>query len=374
MKKIILIIISVALFTSCGGDKRKGSFELKGTLENSKGETIYLEELSPNGIKAIDSTSLDDKGNFEFMNANPKIGFYRLKVNEQNFAMLVCDSTQKITLTGNIIDLGNTYKVEGSPDTKLFLQFNAIGKGIQAVADSLGREFNAILGNMQKDSLRMDSLSKVFEPIYTGTINKRVQVIADLILANLGSMACLAGIQQLQPEKFLDVYTKLDESLSEKYPGNTYILRFHQEVENLSRLAIGSQAPEITLPGPDGTLVSLSTFRGKIVMIDFWASWCKPCRKENPNVVRLYNLYHKKGFEVFGVSLDEEKDNWIDAIKTDGLTWIHVSDLAGWKSSVCPVYGISAIPLTVLLDKEGRIIDKGLRGPDLEKRLATLLN
>ena len=135
MKKIILLLSSVILISSCGGNKRTSPFELKGNLENSKGQTIYLEELSPNGIKAIDSASLDDKGNFEFLNASPKIGFYRLKVNEQNFAMLVCDSTQKITVTGNIVDLGNTYKVEGSPDTKLFLEFNAIGKGIQMVED-----------------------------------------------------------------------------------------------------------------------------------------------------------------------------------------------------------------------------------------------
>jgi peroxiredoxin len=142
----------------------------------------------------------------------------------------------------------------------------------------------------------------------------------------------------------------------------------------LRNVAVGQAAPDITLPSPDGKNVSLSSLRGKYVLIDFWASWCGPCRQENPNVVRMYNKYKDKGFEIFGVSLDESRDKWLKAIAMDKLTWPHVSDLKGWSSAAAQLYNIQAIPQTLLLDKEGKIIAKNLRGKALEEKLASLLN
>ena len=132
---------------------------------------------------------------------------------------------------------------------------------------------------------------------------------------------------------------------------------------------IGDVAPDINLPGPDGKPVSLYSLRGKYVMIDFWASWCGPCRRENPNVVNVYNKFKDKGLEIYGVSLDAKKDQWVAAIEQDGLPWIHVSDLMYWNSVVVPQYQIQGIPATVLLDKEGKIIARDLRGAQLEQKL-----
>lgn len=131
----------------------------------------------------------------------------------------------------------------------------------------------------------------------------------------------------------------------------------------------GQPAPDIALPGPDGQIYRLSSLRGKWVLIDFWASWCRPCRMENPNVVRLYQKYHPKGFEIFGVSLDYQREAWLQAIKQDNLMWTHVSDLKGWQSAAAQLYRINSIPSTVLVDPEGRIAAKGLRGASLEARL-----
>jgi peroxiredoxin len=143
-------------------------------------------------------------------------------------------------------------------------------------------------------------------------------------------------------------------------------------IEEQKKTAVGVVAPDFTMNDPDGKPIQLSSLRGKVVMIDFWASWCAPCRQENPNVVKLYNQYHDKGFEILGVSLDRGKDEWIQAIKDDQLTWLHVSDLQFWQNAVARQYGVNSIPQTYLLDKEGKIIAKGLRSEQLAAKLGEL--
>lgn len=134
----------------------------------------------------------------------------------------------------------------------------------------------------------------------------------------------------------------------------------------------GAPAPEISLNTPEGNVLKLSDLKGKYVLVDFWASWCKPCRRENPNVVKAYNKYKDKGFEILGVSLDRDRARWLQAIQADGLTWKHVSDLKYFQCEAAVDYGVSAIPFTVLVDKEGKIIAQNLRGPSLERKLEEL--
>lgn len=142
------------------------------------------------------------------------------------------------------------------------------------------------------------------------------------------------------------------------------------EATALERLSVGAIPPEISLPTPDGNVFKLSSLKGKVVLLDFWASWCKPCRQENPNVVRVYQKYNKEGFEILSISLDRDKSSWLKAIKDDNMTWHHVSDLKFWQSAAAQEYQVKAIPATFLLDKEGRIVAKNLRGPALEAKLA----
>lgn len=370
LKNTLLVACTILLIACSGNKEKSGNYEISGKLSNGVGgESLYFEELSPEGKIILDSTKLNESGEFVFKTKNLAIGFYRVKVDESNFAMLVIDSTQKVMITGNIKDLGNTAKVEGSPDTKLFLDFNNLAKSFQVRIDSLQQAFQMKMASIKMDSTKMDSLSNVFEPIYNKLMDENMNQVAIIVMANPTSLACLAGIQQLNPEKYLDVYIALDKGLYGKHPGSKYIQRFHEEVTSISKLAIGSASPEIALATPDGQQLSLSSLKGNVVLVDFWASWCGPCRKENPNVVKLYKKYHSKGFEILGVSLDQSKDKWVEAIKQDGLEWKHVSDLRGWESSVCPVFGINSIPFTLLVDKEGKILAKGLRGAALANRL-----
>jgi peroxiredoxin len=171
---------------------------------------------------------------------------------------------------------------------------------------------------------------------------------------------------------FIACGTAHQEKRSSTSPG-TEIATVSQSTTSEIGLNIGQQAPDISLPDPEGNIKTLSSLRGKHVLLDFWASWCGPCRFENPNVVRLYQKYQDKNFTVLSVSLDSDMKSWLRAIEADGMEWNHVSDLKKWESSVIPVYHLDAIPMTYLLDDKGIIIAKNLRGPDLEKKLAEIL-
>jgi peroxiredoxin len=390
MQKILILALALFAFTACEQSGKKGSFELSGNFSNSKGETIYLEKLAGQTPIVVDSTVVGENGDFAFENYNPKIGFYRVKLNEQSFAMLVLDSADKVKLTGNINDLGNTYKAEGSPETDLFRKYNDLSKAVKQRTDSLQQIFQMMAMNIGLDKLqqvnpelaniRYDSLSKTMEAPYMAIMDQENAKLAEVIKKNTGMFASLLAVQALNPEKYFDIFVELDKNLMKKFSSNQNVLMFHDMVsknmamlEKKKALEIGKVAPEIVLPDVSGKELALSSFKGKVVLVDFWASWCGPCRREMPNVVKAYAKYKDKGFEIFGVSLDKTGDEWLAAIKEDGITWPQVSDLKYWECAAAKEYGVAGIPFTVLLDKEGKILAKNLRGDQLDKAIALAL-
>lgn len=187
----------------------------------------------------------------------------------------------------------------------------------------------------------------------------------NLMIENKNDLATLMFLDNFSQDKALQ--TEIITALHESFPEHPLVVERYNKINNPQfRTSEGSIAPELEFSDPDGKIRKLSDLRGKVVLIDFWASWCGPCRRENPHVVAMYAKYHDRGFEVFSVSLDNNKDRWKDAIAKDGLVWPnHVSDLKGWGSAAAKLYGVSSIPSTFLVDKEGRIIAKGLRGEQL---------
>lgn len=373
------LAVSAALY-SCTDSKNASGFELKGNLQNSKGESVYLEKLSQSGTMVVDSATIDDKGDFLLNNYSPSVGFYRLRISNANFAMLVLDSAQKVVIKGDARDLGNTFSAEGSPDTKLFLEYNVMGQHQKRRTDSLENIFRTALITQKMDSLTADSLSKELQKPYETMIAQYSDKVAQKIRENTSSFASIMAIQQLRPENYMDVYKALDQGLQQKYPNSDEIKSFHAMVQQTQMMVaraeatkVGNEAPELILPTPDNKELALSSLRGKVVLIDFWASWCGPCRKEMPNVKLVYQKYKDKGFEIYGVSLDKDRNAWLEAIEKDGLKWPQVSDLKFWQSEAAQTYAVQSIPHTVLIGKDGKILASGLRGAELESKLAEVL-
>ncbi|MFB6307576.1 MAG: TlpA family protein disulfide reductase, partial [Flavobacteriales bacterium] len=217
---------------------------------------------------------------------------------------------------------------------------------------------------------------------------QKTQVTKRFIENHSNSPASLTALSILRkPAAHVNTYQKVYKNLKDKLGHSQHMNFLEAKIDKFkkkraekrknkklrkmarNKIKVGKKAPDIKMKTPSGDELALSSIKDKVVLIDFWASWCGPCRKANPHVVKLYNKYKDKGFEIFGVSLDKNKRKWVQAIKQDGLKWKHVSDLKGWQSKAAAKYGVSSIPYTVLIDKEGKIIAKKLRGKDLEKKL-----
>jgi peroxiredoxin len=375
MKKKILLPL-LALGTLIAGCNKIGSkndpgqegFTIQGKLENAAGGNIYLSELGEQQFVFRDTATIGSDGSFEFKGKAEDPGIYRISLTDKNMFLLVID-TPSIEVQADAKDLRKSYTVKGSKETALLQDLVQQMDGMQQQGVNLEQRFRAAQASGKEDS--MAALQEKFMALQ----EQNSKQIKRIIRSNPNSfVATFATASLINPEQDFAFADSMTAIFEKSMPESPYTKSLLTRLGALRNVAVGQAAPDITLPSPDGKNVSLSSLRGKYVLIDFWASWCGPCRQENPNVVRMYNKYKDKGFEIFGVSLDESRDKWLKAIAMDKLTWPHVSDLKGWSSAAAQAYNIQAIPQTLLLDKEGKIIAKNLRGKALEDKLASLLN
>jgi thiol-disulfide isomerase/thioredoxin len=362
----LLSLLSIS-FLSCSNKPESGN--IKGNLKNFKDAYVYLDEITTKASTPKDSIKADADGNFTLKFDAKEPSFYRIRLSDNNYILLIVNNKEQIEFNADANNLGKTAQIKGSPESiKLFEATHQLQANAERL-DSLNGVFQREQANPALDSIKF-----VLQESYNKMMENEALFIRNFIDKNPSSLACLAIIDKLLPDENLAYYKKLDAGLSKTLPNNSYTKMFHEKVVELSVLSIGSVAPDISLNTPEGKTIALSSLKGKVVLVDFWASWCRPCRAENPNVVRIYNAYKNKGFDVYSVSLDKDKNSWVKAIGDDGLIWpSHVSDLGYWQSSVVKQYNISGIPFTCLLDKEGRIVAKGLRGDELEQKVIELL-
>jgi len=258
-------------------------------------------------------------------------------------------------------------EVKGSDEMTVYRSFNQILLHYAQQMAALEDEF--VSPSTTDDRKR--ELQYVAGQMQTAQAND----IVKLLRANTDKLmsAFLVTYFDQNADEFIDLYEEIANGLKPKYADNGFVRYVDNKVR--SSLGPGRMAPEIAMKNPDGQELKLSSLRGKVVLLDFWASWCRPCRMENPNVVKLYQQYHEKGFDIYSVSLDRKREDWLRAIQQDGLVWTnHVSDLNGWTSSGGATYGVTSIPATVLIDRDGRIIARNLRGSELAAKLKELLD
>jgi len=383
-KKLILYLFIVLLTGGC----KNNSVRISGTVVNPvNGAYIILDELKTNDLVPVDSVKISSDGMFKFKREVKQPSFYLLKSTNNNFLTMLVEPGEKITIKAHSDSLNYPISLNGSKGTELMAAYN---KTLRVTIKKLSGLNSIYMQNVDKPELpkviqSLDSLAQ----IYLNEINTYTKKYIDDNLTSLVSLVALyqqvaPSVYVLNPTKDLKYYLKVDSSLFSLYPNYQPVITLHDQVKELtagmngetsadSATPSGIVAPEISLPTPKGDTIKLSSTRGSVVLLDFWASWCSPCRKENPNLVNVYNIYHKRGFQIFQVSLDKTREAWVQGIEDDHLDkWLHVSDLQYWNSIVVPLYKVQSIPCNYLLDKEGRIIAKNLRGEQLQTKLAEI--
>jgi thiol-disulfide isomerase/thioredoxin len=380
--KLFLCLCVLAAITACTNNAVK----ISGTLDSpTLGEYIFLDELKSDRLEPVDSVKIGDGGSYNFKFEIEQPSFYLVRFSQANFLTLVLEPGEKITLHSHHDSLNYPSVVKGSKGTEKIVEYNNV---LRTAINNLKGLNETYMKNIENPNLPavIDSLDKVADGYLTG-INKYTK---DYIDSNIGSLITLIALYQqvapavpvLNPSKDLEYYVKVDSALFKLFPAYEPVISLHNQVQQLSSNVMQSSPetaeagekaslPEISLPTPAGDTVRLSSTKGSVVLLDFWASWCAPCRLESPNLVKAYDKYHRKGFQIYQVSLDKTKEAWMKGIEDDKLgRWIHVSDIMYWNSPVAKLYKIESIPANFLLDKEGRVIAKDLRGEELMTKLS----
>jgi len=386
MKKLFLFLSAALLIQACSSNQNE--FQIEGNYKNAQNEKVVLMQLKSNGMEKIDSVQFEGEGQFEFTGYTNIPKFFVIQADKSKNITLLVKPSDNISLTADMENFNQTYDIEGSEDSRKIMNLRRTLEQNIAKLDSLGKYYKENPENEKTGDLR-NRLNKISQEI----VQEQKEYTKDFIDDNLNSMVSLMALYQqigprsyvLDPKKDFEYFEKVDSSLMSLYPNSGPVKSLHSQVadmkkrfnadeQNSKRLATGKVAPEIALPNPEGDTVELSSLRGQYVLLDFWASWCKPCRVENPNLVKAYKRFNDKGFEIYQVSLDKKRSAWENAIEKDNLDWIHVSDLKFWNSSAAKTYNIQSIPASFLLNKKGEIIDKNLRGDALQNKLHELLS
>lgn len=328
MKRLKIIAGILLLGSGLVNAQQKSDVTITGTVKGVSSGKIYLQKFNNKMFFSIDSAEVKD-GKFQFNEKLLVPELYGLTLNKDKSPLYVFLESGKINADVDTASYYEASVVSGSKSNDLFTAYK------------------------KQRGVKIDEFIQ----------QNPASIVSAYVLYRDFSY-------RLSPEQIKQNISLLDPSLHT----TPYVAVLNDLVGVLSSVSIGKKAPDFTALDPDGKSISLSQHKGKYVLLDFWAAWCGPCRRENPNVVKAWQKYHAKGFDVFGVSLDKKKADWIKAIKDDQLTWTHVSDLAYWNSAPAKLYGVRAIPSNVLIDPDGIIIARNLRGAELDKKLEELIN
>ncbi|WP_068472805.1 TlpA disulfide reductase family protein [Saccharicrinis aurantiacus] len=365
MKKLLIIAIAAISFVAC----QQKNYTINGTIEGvAEGQAIL--QTIEGGRPAPKDTAVVTDGKFTFTGVEDEAQLYLIFIDDNRAPIVFFGENANITITADAKEL-NKAKITGSKNTDIYTSF-IDGIPSKDRMEVIQGEYQQAMGSGNQEAIA--AIQKEVEEIMEKQKAYFIQFVKNNTTNVVGANMALQAASEFELDEFKALITSFEASLGE----HKYVAALKDIVEPMEKAAeaklateIGAVAPDFTLKTADGADIALSSLKGNYVLVDFWASWCKPCREENPNVVKAYNEYKAKGFDVLSVSLDRDEEAWKKAIDEDGLSWTQLIDGTG---DVANTYGIQSIPFTLLLDKEGKIVAKNLRGEELEAKLAELLN
>lgn len=372
-------LVALGAMSSCNNETRESG--IVGSVINTTETEVNLYQASKNKLDVVETATIDANGNFKI---KPKSGlepdFYYIGIGDSknNVMSFFTDSTENLTMKLDAEDMRVPLEMEGSANSA---KYHAYQKKLYDHQDKMN-DLNNQIKTFQGDNAAKEEMINEMIAIKDMIKEDSKSFIED----SKGSLISLAGLSSLQFGESMEIYDDVLDSTKEKF-GHTKLHKAistqisqakkdYARAENEKKAvqaSIGKEVPDIVMDDLNGKSRSLSSLKGKVVLVDFWASWCGPCRRENPNVVRAYDKYQKDGFEVFSVSLDKDHSKWLAAVEKDNLKWDnHVSDLKGWKNAAAAQYDVHSIPHTILLDREGKVAGVKLRGAELDQKLESL--
>lgn len=366
-------LVALALITTITSCSKKEGFTINGTIAGLDKGMVYLEKTDEKGDKKITDSAQIAGGAFAFEGKVEEPLLYSIKLKGQDYGIFLLLDNEEIKIEAKKDSIYKA-KITGATQNEIyrsyydneFKEIQKIAGPIYKLSDSLQQNGKVKLTTEQQTM--MDKKWKDLSAFADGLTDKYIIKNKDKIGAALVISDRIVSYGT--PEQLKKYYAVLSPEIQKSFYGK----QLKATIDLNEKTAIGAMAPEFSQIDVNGKEIKLSDYKGKYVLVDFWASWCGPCRKENPNVVLAYKTYHEKGFNVLGVSLDDKKKLWEKAIEKDGLTWTHVSDLKGWKNDVAVLYGVKLVPTNYLIGPDGKIIAKNLREAELQSKLKEIFS